>query len=139
MRDPKCLCPIPQGYGTGRERGDAAPALSFGVTRNAQQQPTFAPMAFVMQTDTGTVQAYLFECDDDQLFAVSIDPNGRNIPRNACPEGWRFKTGFLLGVHEPVPVEIDPLRRIENAGYYIWREGMSRAPVGSGRGCNLLV
>jgi hypothetical protein len=90
-------------------------------------------MAFAMQTNTGTVQAYLFECDDDRLFAVSIDPHGRNIPRNACPEGWRFKTAFLLGVHEPVPVEIDAraiLRGIGNAGYYIWREGMSR---GAGR------
>ena len=86
-------------------------------------------MAIAMETDTDTVQAYLFECDDDGLFAVSIDPHGRNIPRNACPEGWRLKTGFLLGVHQPVPAEIDPkavLRGIRNAGYYIWREGMSR-------------
>jgi hypothetical protein len=86
-------------------------------------------MTFAMQTDTGTFQAYLFECEDDQLFAVSIDPHGRNIPRNACPEGWRLKTGFLLGVHQPVPAEIDPkaiLRGIRNAGYYIWREGMLR-------------
>jgi hypothetical protein len=47
-------------------------------------------MAFALQTDTGTVQAYFFECDDDRLFAVSIDPHGGNIPRNACPEGWRL-------------------------------------------------
>ena len=82
-----------------------------------------------MQTDTDTSQADLFECDDDNLFAVSIDPHGRNIPRNACPEGWHLKTGFLLGVHLPVPAEIDPkaiLRGIRNAGYYIWREGMPR-------------
>ena len=86
-------------------------------------------MAFAMQTDTDTVQAYLFECGDERLFAVSIDPYGRNIPRNACPEGWRLKTGFLLGIHRPVPAEIDPkavLRGIRDAGYYVWREGMSR-------------
>jgi hypothetical protein len=82
-----------------------------------------------MQADTDTVQAYLFECGDERLFAVSIDPYGRNIPRNACPEGWRLKTGFLLGIHRPVPAEIDlkaVLRGIRDAGYYVWREGMSR-------------
>ena len=82
-----------------------------------------------MQADTDTVQAYLFECGDERHFAVSIDPYGRNIPRNACPEGWRLKTGFLLGIHRPVPAEIDPkavLRGIRDAGYYVWREGMSR-------------
>jgi len=86
-------------------------------------------MAFAMQTDTDSVQAYLFECDDEKLYAVSIDPHGRNIPRSACPEGWRLKTGFVLGVHEPVPAEIDTnavLRGIRNAGYYIWREGVPR-------------
>ena len=53
--------------------------------------------------------------------------------RNACPEGWPLKTGFLLGVHLPVPAEIDPkaiLRGMRNAGYYIWREGM---PCGTTR------
>jgi hypothetical protein len=81
-----------------------------------------------MQTDTDTVQAYLFECGDDKLFAVSIYPHGRNIPRTACPEGWHLKTGFLLGARLPVPAEIDPknIRRgVRNAGYYIWREGVS--------------
>jgi hypothetical protein len=81
-----------------------------------------------MQTDTDILQAYLFECDDDGLFAVSLDPHGRNIPRNACLEGWRCKTGFLLGVHLPVPAAIDPepiLRGIRGVGYYIWREGLA--------------
>jgi hypothetical protein len=54
-------------------------------------------MAFAMQADTDTVQAYLFECDDDRLFAVSIDPHGRNIPRNACSEGRRLKSASAGG------------------------------------------
>jgi hypothetical protein len=83
-------------------------ALLARGTRNAPQNLAFRRYGASMQTDTDILQAYLFECDDDGLFAVSLDPLGRNIPRNACLEGWRCKTGFLLGVHLPVPAAIDP-------------------------------
>jgi hypothetical protein len=42
--------------------------------------------------DTETQQAYLFQCDGNGLFAVSLDRSGANIPRGACVEGWRFRT-----------------------------------------------
>jgi len=80
---------------------------------------------------TDTLEAYFFQCDEEALFAVSLDPSGGNIPRGACAEGWRLRTAFMLGVRQPVPAAIAPepiLRGIRAAGYYIWREG---APVGT--------
>jgi hypothetical protein len=74
------------------------------------------------------VQAYLFQCGENGLYAVSLDASGDNIPRNACADGWRFRTSFALGVHEPVPASIEPepiLRGIRANGYYIWREGIT--------------
>jgi len=75
--------------------------------------------------DADAVQAYLFH-GVDGLYAVTLDPSGHNIPREACPKGWHFKTAFALGVHESVPAAIDPepiLRGIRGFGYYVWREG----------------
>jgi hypothetical protein len=77
-------------------------------------------------TATDAREAYLFQCGEDGLFAVSLDPLGRNIPRGPCAEGWHMRTAFVLGVHEPVPASIAPepiLRGIRAVGYYIWREG----------------
>jgi len=77
-------------------------------------------------TNTDALPAYLFQCGDTGLFAVSLDPAGGNIPRGACTEGWRMRTAFLLGVREPVPASIPPepvLRGVRALGYYIWREG----------------
>jgi len=79
-------------------------------------------------TETDAVEAYLFQCDDNGLYAVSIDPEGRNIPRGPCAAGWRLQTAFALGVHEPVPAAIPPepiLRGVRAVGYYIWREGLT--------------
>ena len=75
------------------------------------------------------LDAYLFECDDDALFAVTLDPTGSNIPQRTCPQGWRRVAEFALGVHEPIPVAIAPeriLQAIRSIGYYIWREGRKR-------------
>jgi hypothetical protein len=83
-------------------------------------------MAPTVHADSDAVQAYLFRCDDNGLFAVSLDASGRNIPRGACVEGWHFVSAFALGVQEPVPASISPepiLRGIRDAGYYVWREG----------------
>jgi len=77
-------------------------------------------------TRSDSVAAYLFECGDDALFAVSVDKDGSNLPQRTCPQGWRRVAQFALGVHEPMPVEIDPariLQAIRSIGYYIWREG----------------
>ena len=75
------------------------------------------------------LDAYLFECDDDALFAVSLDPLGSNIPQRSCPQGWRRIAEFALGVHESMPVAIAPeriLQGVRSVGYYIWREGRKR-------------
>ena len=46
------------------------------------------------------LHAYLFECGDDALFAVSLDPRGSNIPTHYCREGWTLREEFALGVDE---------------------------------------
>jgi hypothetical protein len=72
------------------------------------------------------LDAYLFECDDDALFAISLDPFGLNIPQRSCPQGWRRIAEFVLAVHQPMPVAIAPeriLQGLRSVGYYIWREG----------------
>jgi hypothetical protein len=84
------------------------------------------PIYGLVADDDATL-AYLFQGDDDGFFAISNDPTGKNIPRNACPEGWRLKSEFALGVRAPLPVAIDPepiLRGLRRLGYYIWREGV---------------
>ena len=84
------------------------------------------PIYGLVADDDATL-AYLFQGDDDGFFAISNDPTGKNIPRNACPEGWRLKSEFALGVREPLPVAIDAepiLRGLRRLGYYIWREGV---------------
>jgi hypothetical protein len=71
--------------------------------------------------------AYLFECDDPGLFAVSLGASGSNIPRQADSGPWRLTTPFALGIHEPVPIPIAPeplLRALRSNGYYVWRAGM---------------
>jgi hypothetical protein len=76
--------------------------------------------------DAEVVQAYLFRCEDNGLYAVSLDPSGSNLPRNACAEGWHLERAFPLGVQDPVPAAIPPepiLRGLRNTGYYVWREG----------------
>ena len=78
--------------------------------------------------------AYLFQCDDEELFAVSPDKAGANIPRSSCSQGWLLRREFQLGVQEPVPAAISPepiLRGIIAKGYYIWRSGSANAPKGT--------
>jgi hypothetical protein len=70
--------------------------------------------------------AYLFQCGDEELFAVSPDKAGRNIPRSSCTQGWILRQEFKLGRQDPVPVAIGAesvLRSISDKGYYIWRTG----------------
>ena len=70
--------------------------------------------------------AFLFQCGKSDLFAVSRDRTGANIPRVECPDGWLLRTAFKLGIHEPVPVAIEPepiLRGVAADGYFIWRSG----------------
>jgi len=70
--------------------------------------------------------AYLFQCGETDLFAVSHDQTGANIPRAQCAQGWLLRQKFRLGVREPPPASIEPepiLRGIAADGYFIWRRG----------------
>jgi hypothetical protein len=69
--------------------------------------------------------AYLFQCGSEELFAVSLDQAGANIPRSSCTHGWLLRQEFGLGLQDPVPAAIDPepiMRGINAKGYYIWRD-----------------
>ena len=77
--------------------------------------------------DADTLEAYLFRCDDNGLYAITLDPAGANLPRNPCPDGWRFQRSFPLGVQQPVPAAISPepiLRGLRDPGYFVWGEGL---------------
>jgi len=78
---------------------------------------------------THSLRAYLFECDEDALFAISLDALGSNIPRRSCPQGWRRISELELGGPDrvasgiPVPALLQSLLSV---GYYVWREGTKR-------------
>ena len=42
--------------------------------------------------------AFLFQCGERNLFAVSHDETGANIPTAECLEGWVLRNSFRLGV-----------------------------------------
>lgn len=74
--------------------------------------------------------AYLFQCKDEDLYAVSHDVTGANIPRSPCALGWQFCEKFQLGQDAPVPAPIlaaPILKGIADHGYYVWR-GWSSGP-----------
>jgi hypothetical protein len=76
-----------------------------------------------MQCDART--AYIFQCGGEELFAVSSDKTGVNIPRSSCTGGWLLRQEFQLGTQGPVPAPIEPeplIRGINAKGYYIWRD-----------------
>ena len=80
----------------------------------------------MIHTEDDSLTTYLFQCDEEGLYAVSLDPAGANIPVRFCPQTWKLMTTFKLGVQEPVPAAIAPepiIRGIRADGYYIWREG----------------
>ena len=76
-----------------------------------------------MQGDART--AYIFQCDGEELFAVSSDKAGANIPRSSCTGGWLLRQEFQLGTDDPVPAPVGPepiIRGMNAKGYYIWRD-----------------
>ena len=71
-------------------------------------------------------RAYLFQCGEGDLFAVSLDKGGANIPAGACGEAWHLRDEFPLGVQQAMPIGIAPepvLRGIDADGYFLWRMG----------------
>lgn len=76
-----------------------------------------------MQTDARI--AYLFQCANEDLFAVTPDKAGANIPRSSCTQGWLFRQELQLHTQFAVvtPIGFDPIiRSINDKGYYIWRD-----------------
>jgi hypothetical protein len=55
------------------------------------------------------IRAYLFQCEGEDLYAVSHDITGSNIPRSPCTLGWRLCKEFQLARHLPVPAPILPI------------------------------
>jgi hypothetical protein len=45
------------------------------------------------------VTAYLFQCEGEDLYAVSHDFTGSNTPRSPCTLGWRLCAEFQLARH----------------------------------------
>jgi hypothetical protein len=83
-----------------------------------------------------SVTAYLFQCEGEDLYAVSHDITGSNIPRSPCALGWRLREEFQLARHLPVPAPILPdpiLKGIADVGYYVWRGWSSRSSERSAR------
>jgi hypothetical protein len=59
------------------------------------------------------LNAYIFQCAGDDLFTVSHDMTGANLPRASCSQGWILRGKSQLAEHASVPAHI---------GYYIWRD-----------------
>jgi hypothetical protein len=77
-----------------------------------------------------TQTVYLFQCEGEDLYAVSHDITGANIPRSPCTQGWQLCEAFELGPSLAVPAPIMPgpiLKGIADIGYYMWR-GWSDGP-----------
>jgi hypothetical protein len=64
-----------------------------------------------MSEDTSVV--YIFQCASDDLFAVTRDMTGANLPRASCAQGWILRDRLELGEYASIPAPI---------GYYIWRD-----------------
>ena len=73
--------------------------------------------------DDDSRQAFLFKSASGEFLAVTLQSKGENIP-NFDQQNWVLVTEFALGVHEAVPVDIQPepiLRGIKANGYFVWR------------------
>ncbi len=80
--------------------------------------------------------AYLFQCEGEDLYAVSHEVSGANIPRSSCTQGWKLCEEFQLGPQSPVPAPILPgpiLSGIARSGYYVWRGWSSGSPKRPGK------
>jgi hypothetical protein len=74
---------------------------------------------------------YLFQCQGEDLFAVSHDMTGGNIPRSPCTHGWEFCEQFELGLRMrvPAPIMAEPIMKgIADNGYYVWRGWSGPSP-----------
>ncbi len=94
--------------------------------RNVQQARAACGQFIAAARKAQDLIGTMVQCGDEELFAVSSDKAGRNIPRSSCTQGWLLRQEFELGRQHPVPVPIGPepvLRSITDKGYYLWRAG----------------
>jgi hypothetical protein len=78
--------------------------------------------------------AYLFQCEDEDLYAVSMTVQGATSPDRLARKAGACEV-FQLGRHSPVPAPIMAetiLKGILDAGYYMrrgWSSGSSERPA----------
>jgi hypothetical protein len=72
--------------------------------------------------------AYLFQCDGEDLYAVSHDITGANLPRSPCTLGWRLCEAFELGRRLTVPAPIMPEPILKGIADVWAASGQGRAP-----------
>lgn len=68
--------------------------------------------------------AYLFRGPGHGTYAVTLDPEGRNLPA-LNSGGWAFDREIALGVWEALPVPIAPepvIRGVRAHGFYVWQD-----------------
>ena len=61
-----------------------------------------------------------------QLYAVTADRSGLNLPSDGADAPWTFVRSFALGVRHAMPFSQDPepiLRGLETSGYFVWDGG----------------
>lgn len=80
--------------------------------------------------DVDANPAFVFQCGERNLWAVTLDGSGASLPKDACHDGWRLVRKFPLGVREPVPIIAvnaeTVLQAILAQGYYLWRPSVGR-------------
>lgn len=78
------------------------------------------------ERDDETREAYLFQWGRADIFAISPDSAGSNLPKFEEDGAWQRREKFWLGVNNPPPAPINPepvLRGLQAHGYFVWREG----------------
>ena len=69
--------------------------------------------------------AYLFQCARTDLFGITRDPTGADLPTVECSEHWVFRSEVALDGPDPSLSGLDLLeilKAMKLYGYYIWRE-----------------
>jgi hypothetical protein len=73
-------------------------------------------------------KVYLFQWRETDLFAISPDPAGSNIPAPDEHGGWTKRGSMTLGVLDPLPVPLNPepvLRALAAHGFFTWERGQT--------------
>ena len=84
--------------------------------------------------DVDASPAFLFQCGDTDLYGVTLDASGANLPQGVTGHRWVLRQQFSLGVHEAMPAPIDPepvLRGVRADGYFCWRNANTSKPHGT--------